>query len=88
MSNPGSRFRIALFAASALGIIPSVAIAQPRVPARAGNIWGGMNHEPVPARVMRDETAAGIAPSRAAEEKTANDVENLYRQLMGEEADR
>src|SRR5205814_3075872 len=53
MSNPGSRFRIALLAASALSIIPSVAIAQHRMPARAGNIWDGMNHEPVPSKVMR-----------------------------------
>ena len=88
MSNFGSRLRGALLAAFALGMVPSNAIAQNRVPMREGNIWNGMDHEPVPSEVRRGEEAAGIAQSPVEQDKTTNDVESLYRQLMAKEGDR
>lgn len=88
MFHIGSRFRIALVAALALGAVPQFATAQDRVPLREGNIWGGLDHEPVPSDVHRDEQAAGIAKSPAQQEKTTDDIEGLYRQLMGSERDR
>lgn len=88
MSNLGSRFRLALLAAFALGMVPSFALAQDRVPTREGNIWGGMDHEPVPSEVQRQEETTGIHQSPAQQDKTNNDVESLYRQLMGKEGTR
>lgn len=88
MSNSGSRFHVILLAASALGGIPSFAMAQGRVPTREGNIWNGLDHEPVPSLVHRDEEAAGIAQPPAQREQTTDDVESLYRQLMSAEQNR
>ena len=88
MSSLGSRFRIALLAAFALGVVPSFAVAQDRVPTREGNIWGGFDHEPVPSQVQREEEAAGIRQSPGQQDKTTNDVERLYRELMRNQQDR
>jgi hypothetical protein len=55
------------------------------VPTREGNIWNGLDHEPVPSQVHRDEEAAGIASSGAQQQKADEEVEELYRQLMRNE---
>ena len=79
-----SQSRIALMAL-ALGLVPLFAWPQDRVPTREGNIWNGTDHEPVPSEVSRDEQAAGIAPPAAQQDETNNQVERLYRQLMGKQ---
>ncbi len=37
--------------------------AQAAPPAREGNIWGGVDHEPNATVVHQDERAAGVLPS-------------------------
>ncbi len=52
------------------------------VPYREGNIWNGMDHEPVPFQVHRDEQAAGIAASSGQQKEADDTVEQLYRELL------
>ena len=58
---------------------------QSQPPAREGNIWGGVAHQPTRGGVQEQEKAAGIAlPSQ--QQKTLNqDVDQLYRELMTRE---
>lgn len=67
--------------AVALAIAPELGLAQANGSARAGNIWGGFNHEPVPSEVSPKERAAGVA-SPARERERDDEVERLYRDLM------
>jgi len=59
---------------------------QPRPPAREGNIWGDVAHQPTRGEVQEQEKAVGIAlPSQ--QQKTLNqDVDQLYRELVTREA--
>jgi hypothetical protein len=77
---------IILLAALGLTVVPAAAIAQGDVPAREGNIWNGVDHEPVPSEVHRDEEAAGIAPPRGQQQNADDDIEEIYHQLMRNEA--
>lgn len=56
-------------------------VARAQVP-RERNIWGGLDHEPAPSQVRRDEEATGITPSPRHERATTDEVESLYRSLM------
>ena len=67
--------------AVALAIAPGLGLAQAKGLARAGNIWGGFNHEPVPSEVLPKERAARLA-SPAREREQDDEVERLYRDLM------
>ena len=73
--------------AVALAIAPSLGLAQTEELGRAGNIWGGFNHEPVPTEVLPKERAAGVA-SPAREHEQDNEVERLYRNLIESESRR
>jgi hypothetical protein len=66
----------------------SPAFAQParEPPARIGNIWDGRAHEPDPATVDSDLKALGDAPKPGRERATNDEVEDLYQQLIQEEA--
>lgn len=86
MTNLTNRRCVGLLAAVALAVIPHLAIAQQHVPTREGNIWNGMDHEPTPSEVERGEAAAGITPPAAQQNRTTDEVESLYRQLMGKKA--
>ena len=88
MTHMAAPFRTLLFAALALSAIAPLASAQQRVPLREGNIWGGLDHEPVPSDVHRSEEAAGIAQSPTQEDRSSNEVETLYRQLIQKEGGR
>lgn len=62
-------------------------LAQTTVLARAGNIWGGLNHEPVPSEILPRERAAGVdSPARQGGQD--DEVERLYRDLMQSEGRR
>jgi hypothetical protein len=76
-------FRFRLMLATVLVAAPTVAFAQAQVPTREGNIWNGRDHEPLPSQVIPDERAAGIAPSPKEQQLTTDEVERLYRSLMG-----
>lgn len=60
--------------------------AQPQVPAREGNIWGGVAHQPTAGGVQAEERAAGIAPPPQEQKVLNQDVDQLYRQLMKEQS--
>ena len=77
-----SRLPIAVLTAALLGVMPSAAFPQTTVPAREGNIWGGLDHQPQQAQVARDEKATGVAASPVQREATARTVDELYRYLM------
>ena len=76
--------RAPLLAILTLAAVPALAAAQDGVPTRVGNIWDWRDHEPVPSVVNREERLAGIDPSPAQERKATDEVETLYRQLLGE----
>ena len=78
------RIRAPLLAVFTLVTPPSFTFAQDAVPPRDANIWKWRAHEPVPSFVHRDEYVDGIAPSAAQQQKANDEVESLYRLLMGE----
>ena len=84
MAGKGHWIGIAL--AAVVAVAPGAAIAQGQVPAREGNIWGGVNHEPNPAQVGPQERAAGLDAPGSAQEQN-DDVDRLYRSLMRAEGE-
>jgi hypothetical protein len=62
--------------------VSQAALAQSSVPAREGNIWNGIDHQPTRAETSQREKAANIAPSRSQEDRDATDVDELYWQLL------
>lgn len=75
---------IALITVLQLIAIPTFALADD-TPPREGDIWGWRDHEPVPSEVHRDEQAAGVATSPEQQKRTNDEVESIYRQLLGGE---
>lgn len=73
---------LAAFVVAALAASPGLGVAQTQVPAREGNIWGGLNHEPTPSQVLPQEEAAGVGQRPAQQKKQNDDVETLFRSLM------
>jgi hypothetical protein len=66
---------------------PGAALAQEasesnRTPARIGNIWGGVDHQPTESRVRSAERAAGVAPSAQEESREEQIVRQLNQQLL------
>jgi hypothetical protein len=80
-----SRSRMTLLAAALTAVVSGGAFAQTAVATRAGNIWNGRDHEPVPSEVTRKEQATGIAPSAPRQQATTDEVETLYENLMRSE---
>jgi hypothetical protein len=83
MANRLTRSGIILLASLALAAVPLAALAEDAPPPREGNIWDGRDHEPVPSVVHRDEQADGVAASPRQQRNADDDVESIYRQLMG-----
>jgi hypothetical protein len=51
-----------------------------------GPEWGGKDHQPTEAGVIRREDQAGIRPSPAQVERNARSLDQLGRQLLHDEA--
>ncbi len=68
-----------LFLAIGMVATPVAAFAQP---AREGNIYNGMDHQPTAGAVQSQEQAAGIAPSNAREQDENRSLSMLNRQLL------
>ena len=52
-------------------------------PARIGNIYGGVDHQPTQSEVLERERAAGINSSAAQRNRDATILEEIYRHLEG-----
>jgi hypothetical protein len=59
--------------------------AQAEPPAREGNIWGGIDHEPNPAAVHQDEKAAGLLSSPQEQQRLNDEVERTARKLLDDQ---
>lgn len=68
--------------AAALLLAP-VALAQV---ARNGPEWGGLDHQPTQAGVVRRETEAGVRAPPAQQQQNGQTVQQLDRQLLHKEA--
>jgi hypothetical protein len=60
-------------------------LAQAAPPARDGNVWDGIAHEPNPGLVHDKERAAGVLPSQQQESAQVNAVERLARGMLQQE---
>jgi hypothetical protein len=85
---PGMAHMPSVALAFALLGAPAAAFAQSGVPNREGNIWGWTDHQPTMAQVQQQEKAAGIAPTPSQRDKDTTTVDQLYRQLMHQPAER
>ncbi len=54
-------------------------------PARIGNVWHGLAHEPVPASVTSQEQAAGISLPAQRDKAETEEVETLCERLLRDE---
>jgi hypothetical protein len=52
-------------------------------PARIGNIYGGLDHQPTQSDVQDRERAAGVGANTAQQQRNAATVDQLYEQLLG-----
>jgi hypothetical protein len=68
--------------AVALLAAPVAAFAQTQTPTRIDNIWNWHDHQPTEAQVLREEKAAGIAPTASQEASDAATLSQIYRQLL------
>ena len=83
MEGNRSKLGFAAFVIAALSWAPYFSVAQ--TPPREGNIWGGVDHEPVPSQVQPQERAAGVSLPRAERKQQTDEVERLYRNLLQSE---
>ena len=51
-------------------------------PARIGNIWGGLDHQPTESQVRGAERGSGVAPSAQEQSREARILQELNRELM------
>jgi hypothetical protein len=56
------------------------------VPARIGNIYNGLDHQPTQSKVQAREQAAGIGLNPVQQRRNAAILDELYQQLEGEPA--
>ena len=56
-------------------------IDRPQPPARIGNVYGGLNHEPTRGEVEKRERAARLQPDAARQSADDAEVERLFKQL-------
>jgi hypothetical protein len=52
-------------------------------PARIGNIYGGLDHQPTQSEVQDRERAAGVGANTVQQQRNAATVDQLYEQLLG-----
>lgn len=71
------------FAVAATLLLPVLAHAQQDQPqARVGNIWNNQAHQPTQDEVSQQEKAAGVAPRPGQQRQTADELQELDRQVM------
>lgn len=82
----GNIMRRFLFLAVGLGLATScgAACGHTQTLHREDNIWGGYDHQPTQSEVTQQERSAGIAASRQEQQSADDDVEHIYRGLMGQ----
>lgn len=56
--------------------------ASNQTPARIGNIWGGLDHQPTETQVQGAERAGGVAPNAQEQSREAQTVQQLDQQLL------
>jgi hypothetical protein len=71
------------FAVAAALLLPVLAHAQQDQPqARVGNVWNNASHQPTQSEVSQQEKAAGVALRRDQQRQTADELQELDRQVM------
>ena len=68
------------------GAMLLLAVPAAAQPARNGPEWGGKDHQPTEAGVVRRERQDGVAPSPAERSQDARTVQQLDQQLLHDEA--
>ena len=76
----------ALAAALPAGLLLASANVAGAQVARNGPEWGGKDHQPTQADVVRRESRAGVRPPPAQVQQDSRTVEQLDRQLLHDEA--
>ena len=66
-------------------LLASAPVALAQV-ARNGPEWGGKDHQPTEAQVVRREDQAGVRAPPAQQQENSRTVQQLDRQLLHEEA--
>ncbi len=66
-------------------LLASTAVAGAQAPSN-GPEWGGKNHQPTQAEVIRREGQAGVRAPPAQVEQDTRSVQQLDRQLLHDEA--
>jgi hypothetical protein len=72
LSNPCCATLLAVF-------VPAIGAAQP---ARIGNIWNGLPHQPTESEVLNAERAAGVAPTDAQARHQQQELDRMSRNLL------
>ena len=52
------------------------------IPARIGNIWAGLDHQPTKSQVQSAERDRSVAPSAQEQNREAQIVQQLYREIL------
>ena len=68
------------------GAVLLLAVPAAAQPARNGPEWGGKDHQPTEAEVVRRERQDGVAPTPAERGQDARTVQQLDKQLLHDEA--
>jgi len=85
MNGPSRVYVIAaLLSAATLAPVSAQAaefIDRPQPPARIGDTYGGLNHQPTRAEVEKRERAAHLQPNTARQSADDAEVQRLFKQL-------
>ncbi len=80
---------LALIAAGAGGpamaVGPGAAAPEQQPPARIGNIWNAIPHQPVQGDVSSAEQGVGIAPNESQSQRIDRELDELNRELLQRE---
>jgi hypothetical protein len=74
------QFALVLLAALAL---PGTVLAQE--PARIGNIWGGVDHQPTPSEERALARSEGVKFNTTERRRELNEIYTLDKQLLGKQ---
>jgi TolA-binding protein len=77
----------AAFLVAATLLLPTLALAQAapadgQPPAREGNVWGSVSHQPTEGEVREQEKAAGLLGAKEQQRQRADEVNELDRQIL------
>lgn len=62
--------------------LAQTSVAEGRAPARIGDIWSGLDHQPTSSEVQAREKAAGISVSAEQQERDTAILGDIYNQLQ------